>query len=48
MVLGNTLGGNQSEICGVILYVMCTHLLEILIPILISESHEDVYVDVSV
>jgi hypothetical protein len=49
MAVGNTLGGSQSEIYKLIHYIMCTHILELLIPILISESHRDVvYVDVSV
>jgi hypothetical protein len=49
MAVGNTLGGNQSEIYELILYVMCTHILELLIPILISDSLKDiVYVHISV
>ena len=49
MAVSNTLGGSQSEIYELILYIMCTHILELLSPILISESHKDVvYVDVSV
>ena len=48
MGVGNIIGGNQSGIYELILYIMCTHILELLIPVLISESHEDVvYVDVS-
>jgi len=47
MAVGNTLGGNQSEIYELILYITCTHILELLIPFLISESPV-VYVDVSV
>jgi len=48
MAVGNTLGGNESEICELILYTTCTHILELLIPFLISESHDVVYVDASV
>jgi len=47
MAVGNMLGGNQSEIYELILYIVCTHILELLIPFLISESH-NVYFDASV
>ena len=48
MAVGNMIGGNESEIYELILYVMCTHILELIITFLIPESHEDVvYVDVS-
>jgi hypothetical protein len=48
MAVNNTLGGNQNEIYELFLYMMCTHILELLIPVLISESYKDVYVDVSI
>jgi len=34
MAVGSTLGGNQSEIYGLILYTLCTHILELLILLL--------------
>ena len=46
--MGNTIGGNQSEVYELILYIMFTHILELHIPVLIPESHEDVvYIDIS-
>ena len=48
MAVGNMIGGNESEIYELILYVMCTHILELIITFLIPESHEDVvYIDIS-
>jgi hypothetical protein len=34
MAVGNTVGGNQSEIYELILYITFTHILELLIPVL--------------
>ena len=46
--MGNKIGGNQSETYELILYIMYTHILELNIPVLISESHKDVvYIDTS-